>query len=175
MRCPVASAPSRPLPKYVYRALRKDEEEPWRLRTPAERLKNLTYDQLRQLVILAVSGGNHKRSPFLHTSVNFLRIKTLLCERKHLYSGVVVRIDLQDFGHDDIVDISTTQRQQAWFFEDRSMSPAQEEALYNCRRWGDKDREVLLLKKPMLERVWTMDLRTGSPVACTKDPPLLDM
>ena len=68
--------------------------------------EGMEYAELSAALLKNVSSGNAFPSDMLHTSKDFGKCKSLLDERKSLYNGRMVKIDLSASSQDDYIDLS---------------------------------------------------------------------
>ena len=89
---------------WVYRICRM-RENPWKLRSPPEHLRDLTRPQLRAMILAAVACGNDPQmtSAFLHASTSLVAMRRLMGERRWLYSHWLCRWR-QDCVGDDYIN-----------------------------------------------------------------------
>jgi len=67
----------------------------------------MEYKQLQPCLLENVAVGNHKVSDMLHTSKDFAKCLNLSKERKNMYNGRIVKIDLTAQSLDDYIDLSS--------------------------------------------------------------------
>ena len=147
---------------YVWRALRKSEEDARTLRCPnTELLASLSPLQLRKQILSDVAHGNTHRSMFLHASVDYCKCRVAFLERGDLYSGLVVRIDISGF--QPVIDLSHHSARVQWLSEAADDTGADMEALGLARIFAEKDGEVLICELPPPERICLVDPYTGKP------------
>ena len=140
-------------------------ELPWGLRNPLE-TKDLSKAAFRDLLVSAVALGNNPEhtSPLLHTTANLNRAPFLLQERRRLYSNWLVRFPKVIEGI-DIVDLSTLQGRQIYLQEKSSDSALLQSCVGIVRSYSEKDREVVVLRRPPLDsiEVWDQKVRAWIP------------
>lgn len=66
---------------------------------------DMDFIRLRDAITAAVGTGNTNPSPFLHCSKNIYKVISLASERKHLYSGEIVEIDVSAVSLDHCIDL----------------------------------------------------------------------
>jgi hypothetical protein len=151
---------------WLYRVLRRGEF-PWELRNPPE-TKDLSKEAFLDLLVSAVALGNNPEhtSPFLHTTTSLGRATMLLQERRHLYSNWLVRFPMVIEGI-DIVDLSTVHGMQIYLQEKSSDSALLQSCVGIVRSYAEKDREVVVLRRPPLDRidVWDQTERAWIPAS----------
>lgn len=67
----------------------------------------MEFQRLRDAITAVVGTGNTNSSPFLHCSKNIYKVLSLAQERKHLYSGEIVEIDVSAASLDCVIDLGT--------------------------------------------------------------------
>ena len=147
---------------WLYRVLRCGET-PQSLRSPPQWLRDCVDGdppKFRTELILALSRGNTRTSPFLHFTRSLVRACWLHAERRHLYSHNLVRVKAAAMAGPLLLDFTPGNKGRQWLAEwssddldDREFT----ENLGRARGFFEKDREVVLLVRPVIDHIEYFD------------------
>ena len=140
-------------------------ELPWELRNPPD-TTCLSKVAFRDLLVSSVALGNNPEhtSPFLHTTANLNKGPLWLQERRRLYSNWLIRFPKVIEGI-DIVDLSTLQGRQIYLQEKSSDSALLQSCVCIVRNYAEKDREVVVLRRPPLDSIEVWDQKARAWIA----------
>ena len=107
--------------------------------------------QLRLLVINGIADGNDPaaRSQFLHATDSLKRAQAICMERRHLYQPVIVRWPLAAAPGEFRWDIGGGDQSARGKLQEELEDPGDiTSKLMRLRKYVDKDREMILMRRP---------------------------
>ena len=137
---------------WCYRLCRKGTETPCTLR-PTVDLTGLSFAEKRALLISACATGNEQPSPFLHTTSSLSRSMLMFGERRRLYSNWLVRWPLGEASLKDVEIDFTLQSSKIWLNDENGDTDLMMDHLQFCRRFVEKDSEVVFMARPASDLV----------------------
>ena len=158
------------MPNYFYRALRRNEDAKSMRQPDHDRLASLCHQDLRREVLLAIATGNKTPSPFLHVTTDLNVARRIMQERASLYNGMVVRFPTSAISAQHTICICSDKARKQFLNQNDGDSEEVISHLYMARKFTQKDKEVLLLKRPSQELIEVVDVYTGLPVSEDKEP-----